>query len=84
MIRRACGNEAMSLARCFEWQARFKRGRTSFEDDERSGRSFTSLTPKNVKIIRQLLHEDRQRTIRDTAAVAMCHTEQCRQFSLMI
>ena len=36
MIRRAYGNEAMSRARCFEWHARFKRSRTSLEDDERS------------------------------------------------
>jgi len=37
MIQRAYGNEAMSRLRCFEWHARFKRGRTSLEDDERSG-----------------------------------------------
>jgi hypothetical protein len=35
MIRRAYRNEAMSRARCFERHARFKRGRTSLEDDER-------------------------------------------------
>jgi hypothetical protein len=29
------GKETMSRARCFEWHARFKRGRTSLEDDER-------------------------------------------------
>jgi hypothetical protein len=37
MIRHVYGNEAMSCARCFEWHAHFKRGRTSLEDDERSG-----------------------------------------------
>jgi len=37
MIRHAYGNEVMSRARCFEWHARFKRSRTSLEDDERSG-----------------------------------------------
>jgi len=37
MIRRAYGNEAMSHARCFKWHAHFTRGRTSLEDDERSG-----------------------------------------------
>jgi len=35
MIRRACRDEVMSRARCFEWHARFKRGRTSLQDDER-------------------------------------------------
>jgi len=69
MIRRAYGNEAMSLARCFEWHARFKKGRTSLEDDERSGRTSTSSNPKNVEKIRRLVHEDRRRTIKDIAAI---------------
>jgi hypothetical protein len=37
MISRAYRKEAMSRARCFEWHARLKGGRTSLEDDERSG-----------------------------------------------
>jgi len=69
MIRRAYGNEVMSRARCFEWHARFKRGRTSLEDDERSGRPSTSSTPKNVETIRRLVHEDRRRAIMDIAAI---------------
>ena len=69
MIRRAYGNEAMSRARCFEWHARFKKGRTSLEDDERSGRTSTSSTPKNVEIIRRLMHEDCRRTIKGIAAI---------------
>ena len=69
MIRRAYGNEAMSRARCFEWHARFKRGRTSLEDDERSGRTSTNSAPKNVETIRRLVHEDRRRTIKDIATI---------------
>jgi len=69
MIRRAYGNEAMSRVRCFEWHMPFKRGRTSLEDDERSGRPSTSSTPKNVETIRWLVHEDHRRTIKDTAAI---------------
>ena len=67
MLRSAYGNEAMCRATCFEWHARFKRGRTSLEDDERSGRTSTSSTPKNVETIRWLVHEDRQRTIKEIA-----------------
>jgi len=59
----------MSRVRCFEWHARFRRGRTSLEDDERSGRPSTSSTPKNVETIRRLVHEDRQRTIKDIVAI---------------
>ena len=69
MIRRAYGNEAMSRARCFEWHARFKRGRTSLENDESSGRTSTSSAPKNVETIRRLVHEDRRRIIKDIASI---------------
>ena len=66
---RAYGNEAMCRATCFEWHARFKRGRKSLEDEERSGRPSTSSTPKNVETIRWLVHEDRRRTIKEIAAI---------------
>jgi transposase len=69
MLRHAYGNEAMCRATCFKWHARFKRGRTSLEDDERSGRPSTSSTPTNVETIRWLVHEDRQITIKDIAAI---------------
>jgi len=65
MIRRACRNKAMSRARCFEWHARFKRGRTSLEDSERTGRPSTSSTPKNLETVWRLVHEDHRRTIKD-------------------
>jgi len=68
MIQRAYGNEAMSRATCFEWHVRFKKGRTSLEDDERLGRTSTSSKPKIVETIRRLLHEDRRRTIKDIVA----------------
>ena len=71
MIRRAYGNEAMSLAMCFEWHASFKRGRTLLEDDERSWRTSTSSTHKNVETIRRLVHEDHRRTIKDIAAIVI-------------
>jgi len=69
MIRHAYRNEAMSRARCFEWHARFKRGRTSLEDDERSGRTSRRPTPKTVETIRRRVHEDRRRTIKDIATI---------------
>jgi hypothetical protein len=66
---RAYGNEAMSCARCFKWHVHFKRGRTLLTDDERSGQPSTNSTPKNVEIIRQLVHEECRRTIKDIAAI---------------
>jgi hypothetical protein len=37
----------------------------SVEDDERSGRPSTSKTTENVEIIRELIQEDRRRTIHE-------------------
>jgi len=69
MLRHAYGNETMCRATCFEWHARFKRGRTSLEDDERSGRPSTSSTPTNVETIRWVVHEDCRITIKEIAAI---------------
>ena len=63
MIREAFGDQSLSRTQCFEWHSRFKRGRTSVEDDERSGRPCTSTTAENVEKIRQIIHGDRRLTI---------------------
>ena len=38
MLQVAFGDECLSRSRCHEWYKRFKEGRTSCEDDSRSGR----------------------------------------------
>jgi hypothetical protein len=70
MLWRAYGNEATCRATCFKWHAHFKTGRTSLEDDERSGRTSTSSTPTNVETVRWLVHEDHKLTIKDIAAIS--------------
>ncbi|KAI5097051.1 myosin-binding protein C, fast-type [Silurus meridionalis] len=50
----------LSHLRCFERHVHFNSGRTSLEDDKRSGRPPTSLTPETVQ---QLVHDDRRNTI---------------------
>ncbi|MGR0295365.1 hypothetical protein ACUWCL_28355, partial [Klebsiella pneumoniae] len=42
MLQVAFGDECLSRSRCHEWYKRFKEGRTSCEDDSRSGRPSTS------------------------------------------
>jgi hypothetical protein len=84
MVRRAYGNEVMSRAMCFEWHVCFRRGRTSHEGDERSGRPSMSSKPKNVETIRQLMHEDLWEPLRTLLHSLMCYTEQCRQFSRVV
>ena len=42
LLNTAYGDVAMKRATCFRWHTRFKNGRLSVEDDERSGRPSTS------------------------------------------
>jgi len=47
----------------FQWFSRFKAGRTSTDDDERSGRPVSRSTPEITETVRQIIREDRRRTI---------------------
>ena len=45
MLKQAFGDLCMSHSRTFEWFGRFKNGRTSTANDDRSGRPSTATTP---------------------------------------
>jgi hypothetical protein len=65
MIQQAFGDQSLSRAQVFQWYARFKTGRTSVDDDEHTGRTRSCTTPENVARIRELVRQDRRRTIHD-------------------
>jgi len=52
MLKEAFGDKAMSQSKTFLWYERFKGGRTSVDDDERSERTSTSTTPENIAKVR--------------------------------
>jgi hypothetical protein len=66
-LREALGEHTLSRTAVFEWNSRFKAGRISVENDERTGRPSTSKTIGNVNKVRELIHEDRRRTIHKLA-----------------
>jgi len=65
MIQQAFGNQSLSRAQVFQWQALFKTGRTSVDDDEHTGRPRSCATPQTVARIQELFRQDRRRTIHD-------------------
>jgi hypothetical protein len=67
MLREAFGEQSLRRTTVFEWHSHLKAGRVSGEDDERSGRRSTRRTTKNVERNRELIHEDRRRTIHELA-----------------
>ena len=65
MLKEAFGEQALSQARTFEWLKRFKDGRESVEDDKHSGRPSTCTTPEMIAKVREVILEDRRKTIHD-------------------
>ena len=63
MLKTAFGEQAMGRSQTFQWFSRFKAGRTSIDDDERTGRPVSSSTPETIERVRQIIREDRRRTI---------------------
>jgi len=58
----------MSRSRTFEWSGRFKNGRISTANDDRSGRPSTATTPSKLEQVRAAVNQDRCRTIHDLCA----------------
>lgn len=63
MLKTAYKDDALGKTQVFEWFSRFKKGEMSIDDKPRSGRPSTSRTDENVAKIREIVLEDRRRTI---------------------
>jgi transposase len=70
MIQQNFGDQSLSRAQVFQWHARFKTGRKSVDDDERTGRPTSCTTPGTVALIQELIRQDRRLTIRDIAVLS--------------
>ena len=79
MLRQAFGDAYMSRSRTFEWFGRFKNGRTSTANDDRSGRSSTATTPPKVAQVRAADNQDRRRTIHDICAEVVVGYGSCQR-----
>ena len=62
MLKQAFGDPCMSRSRTFEWFGRFKNGRTSNANDDRSGLPSTATTPSNLEEVRAVVNKDCRRT----------------------
>ena len=65
MLQGAFKDNATNQSKTFLWYKRFKDGRKSVDDDERSGRLSTNTTPENIAKVREAIHADRRRTLHD-------------------
>jgi len=78
MLKIALGEEAMCRTQTYERWKRFKEGRTSVDDDPRSGRPSTSKTDNNVAKGREVNRSNHHLTVREVAeevsiSKTVCH-----------
>ena len=66
-ITKVYGDNSVCRTLVFDWHKRFREGRKSIEDNERSGRPVSKHSEQAVEEVRALLKEDRRYTLKDLA-----------------
>jgi len=75
MLQQAYGEDCLSRTQCHEWYQRFKSGRTSIEDDSKSGRPSTSMDDDHFEKVLAVIRQNRRLTVREVAEKAgICKT----------
>ena len=67
MLRQACGEDCLSRTQYHKWYQRFKSGRTSVEDDPKSGGPSTSMDDDHVEKVLAVIRQNRRLTVREVA-----------------
>ena len=64
-LQKGYGELCMSRARVFEWFKRFKTGRTSIDNEPRSGRPSTAVNEQTIVQVDKLIRGDRLLRVKD-------------------
>jgi transposase len=67
-LRAVYGEQCMSRSRVYDWFKRFKDGRTSTDNNSRSGRPATAVCDENIGRVNELIRGDRRITVKDIMA----------------
>ena len=78
-LQQAYGEDCLSRTQCHEWYQRFKSGRTSIEDDPKSGRPSMSMDDDHVEKVLTLFRQNHRLTVHEVAEeVGICKST-CHQ-----
>jgi len=73
ILQQAYGEDCLSRTQCHEWYQRFKSGRTSIEEDPKSGRPSTSMDDDHVEKVLTVIGQNRRLTVHEvTEEVGIC------------
>ena len=78
-LKTAFGEQAVGRSQTFQWFFRFKAGRTSTDDEERSGRPVSSSTSEMIERVRQIIREDCRRTIDEVSMLVGISNGTCHK-----
>ena len=67
MFQHAYGEDCLSRTQYYEWYQHFKSGRTSIEDDPKSGRPSSSMGDDHIEKVRSVICEIRRLTVREVS-----------------
>ena len=67
MLQQTYGEDCLSRTQCHEWYQLFKQGRTSIEDDPKSGRPSTSMGDDHVEKVLAVIRQNRHLTVREAS-----------------
>ncbi|XP_041565913.1 protein GVQW3-like [Drosophila elegans] len=64
LMKQVYGDDCLSRTSTYEWFNRFKNGRESLEDDERSGRPKSAVIDENIQIVRDFVKKEPKSSLR--------------------
>jgi len=77
-MQQAYGEDCLSRTQCHGWYQLFKSGRTSIEDDPKSGRPSTSMDEDHIENVLAVIHHNHCLTVCEVAeevgiCKSLCH-----------
>jgi transposase len=79
MLETAYKEAALGKTQVYEWFSQFRNGELSLVDQPHSGQPSTSRTDQNIARIRELVLEDRRRTIEDLVDLSGVSWSSCQR-----
>jgi len=78
MLQQAYGEDCLNLTQCHEWYQHFKWGRTSIEDDPKSGQPSTSMDNDHIEKVLAVICQNCRVAVREVAeevgiCKSLCH-----------